>query len=293
MATPAHYPVARKMELKLTGAATDAIYVDQSLSLDNHRLYRQGRVYSVKIDINPENPRNIEVYCLPDTWYVRKAWLEAYMRFLEATKAERSLVGKGAISRWHDFRVKHGLVATPGVPTQRIHDGTGTDDDQVDGGGEYKFPHVAGNDGDASRGFKWLGISDVANFGIIKEYSDTGNTDADPANTVSGGYTLLVDETVEVADLASITTDGNQPPYDPLQFDHLFPFRKVAELSNAPTAATGRTSSGFFNAPAGLVLIRGAATNDQLYITFQSGDYKGVKAPSMTTSKEMTAWKNK
>lgn len=295
MAEKQHYPVQRKFDLKFDNTNTNLVQVDRILSMDNHRLYRQGRVYSCKIDLQTladASESDLRVYALADTWYVRKAWQEAKMQFDLATEDEISKIGKKNLARWRDFRTYIEDI-TSYSPTTQIYDNDEGATTQLDGDGSYLYPSLEGNDGDAERVFSWGGATDTTQFGILKEYSDTSNTSKTPENPAGGGYTLLGDK-VEEVDMNSLTIRGAQPPYDPDQFDHGSPFRLVARLNNttgAPDTAAVRTSTGFFNAPCGIVLIKGHIQNQNVFLTVQSGDYKGVKAPTMMTQQEVKLWK--
>ena len=75
-----YYPVQRTVNLATASQATLGICdVARQLSVVNHRLYRQGKTYQVKIDLENRADTNAgvktyEVWALADTWYVQKAW---------------------------------------------------------------------------------------------------------------------------------------------------------------------------------------------------------------------------
>jgi hypothetical protein len=190
MAEEQHYPVQRRFDLKLDTTNKNLIHADQILSQDNHRLYRQGRVYSVKIDLQPlaeGAETDLKVYALADTWYIRKAWQEAKMQFDMATHDEKVRIGSNNLARWRDFRV-HIEDVTVNTVQHIIYDAAQNSTNQVNGDGEYTYPSLEGNDGDASRVFSFGGATDATQFGMIKEYSDLGNTNRSPSNPTDGGY---------------------------------------------------------------------------------------------------------
>ena len=83
------YPVTRKMEIvEVSGQANVQLRVDRELSKMNRRLYREGRNYSVKLDLNPQqaSPGSfVEIFVLKDTWFIHKAWQKAFQEYLNAT----------------------------------------------------------------------------------------------------------------------------------------------------------------------------------------------------------------
>ena len=87
-----YYPVQRGMDLRSSATEVDYYVLDvaRNLSVANHRLYRQGKTYSVKVDVQPGEPVQYNVFALADTWYVQKAWQLARARYLENVSAARS-----------------------------------------------------------------------------------------------------------------------------------------------------------------------------------------------------------
>ena len=91
----------------------------------------------------------------------------------------------------------------------------------------------------------------------------------------------MADDDADMADF--LQTRGELPPYNAEGVGASAPWVEVAQLSAATTAQ--KLSTGFFDAPCGFVLIVPQfATSDELDTlswSVQSGDYKGVHAPSM------------
>ena len=85
-----YLPVQRKMYLSATSGATNLGIVDAGriLSTSNHRLYRYGKRYSMKIDINQQAltlpNAQLDVWALADSWAVQKAYEEANEAFDKA-----------------------------------------------------------------------------------------------------------------------------------------------------------------------------------------------------------------
>ena len=111
-----YYPVQRRIALDSLALNSDYYTCDvgRQLSVVNHRLYRQGKTYQVKIDMDPKEAgpnTQYAVFALVDTWYIQKAWQLARSVYLENTAAERGVMSEQQIARWEDFRVSSGLNA--------------------------------------------------------------------------------------------------------------------------------------------------------------------------------------
>ena len=81
-----YYPVQRTINLRSSATEVDYYVLDvgRNLSAMNHRLYRQGKTYSVKVDLDPGHAAaSYDVYALVDTWYVQKAWQLARATYLQ------------------------------------------------------------------------------------------------------------------------------------------------------------------------------------------------------------------
>ena len=129
-----YLPVQRKLQLGVSGApgTQDAEFdTGRLLSQTNHRLYRYGKRYTQKVDVDPSflTPGStIDVWALMDTWYIQKAFEEAKTVFHRAYTDERENLSKEAIARWQDFRITSGLTGTSalfpvvdGIPTSAIN----------------------------------------------------------------------------------------------------------------------------------------------------------------------------
>jgi hypothetical protein len=289
-----YYPVQRQVNLAATadpGSNPLVLDVARNLSVVNHRLYRQGKTYQVKIDLNNRGAAvaasQFDVFVLCDTWYVQKAWQLARARYLMNTSDERAVMSEQQVARWEDFRVSAGVSgAGTIVPYRYLPTLAGS----TDTSGEFELSQITMADGTTRRSFTWGNSPSASEFGILLEYDKSGGTDPSPA-TSSGpkAYTGTegdVNETTQ-DDLAE---HGDLPPYDNQNFNTRV-WVKVATLDNSDAAEPGvagghsRMSTGFFNAPCGLVVIKPSLANDsldgKLSMTVKAGDYKGVAAMNM------------
>ena len=286
MASKKHYPVQRKIRLgaALPSVATDSsVLVDREMSKVNHRLYRQSRYYTCKVDIDADLPNGtiVNVYALKDTWMNQKAYQFAHKVFLENSAQEMSQLRNGAKARWNDFRVASGTSLT-GPTLDAIGYEPGGGPVRITAG-EYVYSEVSDAAGTANT-FRWFGTG-ANTFNIIDEYDATGNSNAQPSTPVVGvAYDGLEDE-LDDSQMSHLADDGNNPPYDNSAIENTC-WIHVATLF-VDGDGGGRLSSGFFTAPCGLLTLTygGGATqtsvNEKISLEVKSGDYKGVHAPSM------------
>ena len=278
-----HYPVQRRMTLGValpsTPDTTFLIRTDKLLSVVNHRLYRQSRVYQVKVDIDVDLPdgSTVDVYALADTWYNMKAYQYAKKIFDENSLEERMQLGDSA-ARWNDFRVDDGENTQAELDPIQFVGSTGTRFLP----NEYVISEVSNVSGIAAT-FRWTG-SGTNTYNIIDEYDVTGNTDAAPSSVLSNvAYDGLQDE-LDDSQMDHISNDGNLPPYNRDSLENQC-WVKVGTLYIRGTG-TNKTTTGFFSAPCGLVRLTtsgGLEANnltESVHIEVKGGDYKGVHAPS-------------
>jgi hypothetical protein len=258
------------------------IRIDKALSARNHRLYRQSRNYTVKLDLDSNAPAgiSIDIFALGDSWMLQKAYQLAKQQFDENSAEEVKMLGKN-VARWNDFRVDHGL----GNAFQKdlVFQGTDiivpTNHKYVPD--EYVMTEVTDAAG-VSNTLRFVGTG-ANTYNIIDEYDKTGNTDQTPtfgqANVAYDG----LDDEHDTAQHAHISGDGNEPPYDARVISNSV-FYKVGTLTVNDTGRQ-RLSTGYFVAPAGLVVIKSTIplANDSTVLNMEvkSGDYKGVHATSM------------
>ena len=279
-----HYPVQRKMMLATALPAspdtTFLIRTDKLLSNVNHRLYRQSRVYNVKVDIDADLPdgATVKVYALADTWYNMKAYQLAKKTFDESSAEEREQLGTHN-ARWNDFRVDTG--ESDAVELQAKQIATGIADGRFIGG-EYEFTEVVDAAG-TSNTLRWAG-SGANTYNIIDEYDLTANTSSAPSAIISSvAYDGLSDE-LDDLQTAHLSNDGNRPPYDENTLENqCWVYIGTLYIRGS---GTNKLSTGFFNAPCGLVRLATSggleanSLSDNVCIEVKGGDYKGVHAPS-------------
>jgi hypothetical protein len=277
-----YYPVQRQINLRSSSTEVDYYVLDvgRNLSAMNHRLYRQGKTYSVKVDLDPGHvAATYDVYALVDTWYIQKAWQLARATYLQNMSEERGILTKGQVARWEDFRVDAGLSGHAGgelVPA-RFSNGLAS---AADTGGEFALTEMTLPDGSTTRTFTWSATAGTK-LGILEEYDKTGDTQTTPQNTGGGRAYDGVNPGVGQG-MDDLANRGNLPPYNGTNFNARV-WVKVGSLDAA--AAHGKLSTGYFNAPCGLIAVQpsvsSTAITGQLAVTAQAGDYKGVKAHSM------------
>lgn len=288
-----YYPCQKQIQLASAAQGTNHVVdVGRCLSRVNHRLYRQGKTYQVKIDIDnraaaASGPSQIEVYALADTWYVQKAWQLARATYERTMADERAVMSSQQIARWEDFRVSSGIASAVDVnPLQYASDLTGA----ANTAGETLDSEITAADGNA-RTFGWgLQGGGSSTYGILEQYNRTGTTDGAPSTVDVDKAYSDADEDVDEAAMDDLADRGNLPPYNPTDFSTNV-WVKVATLDNSesgisPGASGGhsRMSTGFFNAPCGLVVLKTNIAHTiagEVSLTAKKGDYKGVAAMNM------------
>jgi hypothetical protein len=214
-----------------------------------------------------------------DTWYIQKAWQLARAAYMRSTADERAVMSKQKLARWEDFRVDAGLsgsygVIVPGPFSSGLASTANT-------AGEFELSRITLADGTSQRTFTWAGTSGTA-LGMLDEYNKAGDTDTSPSTANSQNPYAGTDPGVHEAQMDDLAAHGNAPPYDAVNFSARV-WVRIGFLDAA--SVTGKLSTGYFNAPCGLVAIQPLAPNTeittQLSMTVQAGDYKGVKAMNM------------
>lgn len=268
------------------------------LSKLNHRLYRQGRQYTVKVDAHESSffgTETIGVWALMPTWYLRSAWRMAKKAYDDAMADELAVLNPENVARWRDFRIGSG-----------IETGTGTGVDMLDAGGALPFQYQITENGiaplavdfsvgeynlsyahnlDTGVNMKWwLSGGTSAFFGIFEEYAKSRNESASPETVIAEmPYEALKSEG-EPDDYQEVQANGNEPPYNALTFPNSV-WVKVGELSKD---SPQRTSTGYFTAPLGMIALvadeyngPAIAGSRNVSVEVKEGAYLGVHAPSM------------
>jgi hypothetical protein len=257
-------------------SSTLGLQVDQYLGQVNHRLYRQSRVYECKvsIDANVADGTTVDVYALADTWYLTGALKLAKSVWDQAVKDEME-ANDGRVARWSDFKVRTGIsFAADGFATQYT---AGALNEERFVSGEF-YDTIVSDASGVAHNFT-LGAGTASQYSIFEEYDRQSGTSSDPTSVGTGPYGGLLPN-LSAVNAASITDDGNLPPYDNTGYGDAI-WVKVGVLH----LATGRQrlSTGFFPAPLGKIILSGVGslTDADIEVEVKSGDYKGVHAPSM------------
>ena len=287
------YPIIKDYNIGIqTGPAPvgGIVQVDQHLSQLNRRLYRQGRCYSVKVDLQSGLADNTQytVYALANTWMLKKAWQAAFENYLNQTKEERATF-KGNLARWNDFRLNlTGSYSGAGSLVAALVDSSGAETPLIDG--EFLVSRIA-DDAGTTR-FYGLGASaSGTTFDILGEFDNLGRASREPSagtGTVAYGAT---DTDLQDAEITDVTDVGNSPPYAENDSHSANPWRKVGVLHS--DTGGQRLTTGYFDAPLGIVVIVGTAAHKivsagtELSVEVKAGDYKGVHSTAMFDRIEM------
>lgn len=276
--TKKRYPVQREGTLQLSAnAGSGLVHANRVLSRLNKRLYRQGRYYQMKIDIDlvPADVGTVQVFALRDTYGHQRAYQMGFDIYQKATADERSRLSKDQVARWQDFTVESGNSAGELLPA--VYDATGAQ--TLLTVGEFLDTQVEDSSGNTMQ-FTWGTDVPGSKYGLIAQYEKVANTDNDPS-TVAGASTPYDAQQADASDVEAdqLQNRGNAPPYEPNTFGDRWV--KVATLSRTP--GQQRLSTGFFTAPCGFAIVTGLnpAAQNPISIEFKAGDYKGVHAPSM------------
>jgi hypothetical protein len=229
----------------------------------------------------PTETQTVEVYALRDDWAVHKGIQMAYQQYLKNTHDERNVTSTTA--RWEDFRIDHG-VAVVNTLVPKLHDSAFASILQTEG--EFELSTVI-DSSNVEHTFTFGTAPSATEYGVLQEYDKAGNAPTTPDSTsgVPGGrvpYGELDSEINENTALA-LEGNGNAPPYDQTGVNADSPWVKIATLG-VGAAGAQRLSTGFFNAPCGLVVLvgNGASWNsDSMMFEVKAGQYKGVGGMSL------------
>ncbi len=268
---------------------TRFVSVARLLSQANHRLYRQGRMYMVRVGFHkPGEAAGATVSALPNTWMTRKAWVAGRKAYLKAMRNS----GVKKQGRWNDFQVNFDLDQYNGNGTNQTPFVTLSGASVT--GVDSRPSQVAGDSG-ASEGtaskvyqFHWSGDSTgndrdgaTGSFGLIAEYStqeDTDTDDPEDTGTTSPFVQLEQDEYMASANQELAIESGDAPPYDP---DLLENARSVDYVLKQAASDSIQPVTPWIAAPGGLLKITGygsdaLAADLDMYVEVMAGGYKGV-----------------
>ena len=265
------------------------VRTDMLASQMNQQLFRQGMVYDVKLDLEADSNQQVHVWALNPTWILKQSWILAKKMFDDNVKEEMALVPKSSRAKWADFRVEdclqgYGVVKPlvfeePGAATASMHDPITV------GRAEYGFSRVY-TDG-AAAGWNFGLNNGPACFDIFEEYRRNWQVLEDPAESTNDDvpYDVLADDAHDET-VQQLKENGNQPPYDDMSGGATYD-RKWIYIGTLSAQLSGaqRLTTGFFEAPLGLVALQGyngAGFGDaDLKLILKAGKYKGVSARRM------------
>lgn len=286
-----YYPVIRKFPIAgNTGATNTIIDIGKCLSKLNHRLYRQGRNYEVRVVVNDPSglPGKVDVYAIAESWMNMNAYKLAYKTYLDATKEERKLLGKQR-ARWEDFRVYHGLdtpVSRAEVNPMQLSNTLALAEFTA---GEFEYSEIETEGSGTNYRFSWgPAVTGVQNyFSIPGEYELQSNTDTTPTTVETDIPYGEVIDTHDADQYEILQENGNEPPYNANGGFAANPWNLVSTLvlqdQQGVTRQMSRSVTPYFCAPTGLIVLR---TNNQLAdgqitIEVRPGSYKGVSGDSL------------
>ena len=280
------YPVSRSSIYPIGAGATILIDTAKGLCAQNHRLYRQMKMYRVKVELvlgfpttNANLRQKVQLFTAPDTWYLKKS-----MELAFAAREEQLANSTRGRGRWDDFRVgwdstlKEGTIPIDGGTNQLTLD-------------EYQLSKAHDATDSTDHEFVLFGAArDATNnlYGVIEQYDQIGNTMTNqPLGAPSvDAYSQLHPDAglIEAAgDLRAL--QGDNPPYDADSFNGadargstMMPTLFANEINSSMRLSTT------FDAPLGLIkVVNGSVDTNggiatSVRVTVLPGNYKGVRA---------------
>ena len=283
------------------GIQTTIVDVGMNLSKINHRLYRQGMNYCVKLDFDTGQlsgeeqesmfgedadgnpiPAQYQVFTLAENWMTVTAWKKAFEAFLNNSAEEDE-----AKARWYDFRVNHGWTAggaAVGLPVQYTGQSLGL---SVLSEGEHELSQVTAEDG-TQYNFTFSNSTLPGQLNIINELDKQYVAKRSSGQQLADRAYSMLDEDVSEAQFDHLKNDGDTPPYDFFSLEQQHPWKLVAVID--PNGDVTKQTTGYFNAPCGFIAVVGYGVDGEKTDTLQSkvmrltakpGNYKGVHAEQM------------
>jgi hypothetical protein len=275
------YPVVRGSELGSTNenAAVRILDTPRNLSVLNRRLYRYGRCYSVKVEMDAGQTQTVEVYALRNDWAVHQSLKMAYDVYRHNTDDERKALSGNQLARWEDFRVDNGVGGATNPLLPVLHDALFADSIKTQG--TFDLSTVV-DTAQVERTFTW-GAAAATEYSILAEYDLKGNAQTSPESDTNDGPYANIKNELDQTMLKNLQEDGATPPYDPTGVNASSPWVRVATLA-VGAAGDQKLSTGYFDAPCGVVVCVGnndSWNSNALRFEVKAGEYKGVHAPSM------------
>lgn len=272
----------RGTELGVSGALVQQRILDVPavLSQTNRRLYRYARCYQVKLELKVTEPGAYEVYALRNDWAVHQSLRMAYDHYLKNTEGERKAMGKNMVARWEDFRIDDGVTGTTNSLQGKTHLFNGFTG-SLHAAGSFPLSTVTEDNG-TERTFTW-GVLTGNQYNVLTQYNKSANVQKTPEGDTNDGPYANLDGEIDTSTYQNLQEDGAEPPYNADGANENAPFVKIATIG-ANAAGAQKLSTGYFDAPCGLVVVVGPSADwpaAGLSFEVKAGDYKGVHAPSM------------
>lgn len=276
------------------------IDIPASLSVMNNRLYRQGKVYQAKLDLTPSLALNTSgitynVWVLANNWRTHGAWKLAKDKYDAKYEDEMEDFRESSHAKWRDFRVASGMIGIQELRPAFAEDNTApATSGQRLNGGSFPTSQVVDQDG-IPRGFSWAQAGTSVSYSLTAEYAKAGydiETATPSDSTVGEAYgNLFADDSAIEGNLfqtlgkfAPYQTDNGPPGSTPAP-GLLTCVGQLGAQLGPQGGVTQRLSTGYFDAPCGIVLIHAANSADNLpynvTMTVKEGAYKGVHALDM------------
>lgn len=310
--TPAH----RYLHYRLShnsGGSQDSHYFDlaKDLSILNRRLYKQGKVYSVKsiTAFNTSGTTSLKVCTAPDTWMTRSAWKRG--KRIHEAQFTRAIEASGGVMRmptFHDFKVylNSSMKGDADFYNNKVRDHNGNPASD----GEWVYADFE-TDMTGAKSFKvgllgdptdTTGNGNIDYVGLIQSYGEARRTvslnpgiDSDAENEeLNAVLSFANSEDVQDEVFENVLNDNDTAPYAGTGETALTGNRYPGASLNMPSSqlvrlmAVGGTSNPDveicrgFDAICGLIEIQTTSSisddNIDIIIELSEGEYKGVKA---------------
>ena len=285
-----YYPVQNRCYFQdQVSNSLKILEVPRALSALNRRLYRQNRVYSVKVDAVGPGNMLLDVYRLRNTFMLQRGYGLAMKEWNESYENAEDVTKESNIARWRDFRINPKTALADVESACITIKSTLTKPEMHPIVADEWLRAISYTTAGASRDFGLF--SDANTFGIIEEYDKQGKVQLDPSlATASAAYGDLKAD-LDDAEVVDLQASGNAPPYDADSStpDSVLEYVGTVYIDN--TTGSQKMSTGYFDAPLGLVFVSGQFGSSPYImessgsipekfcqITVQRGDYKGGKA---------------
>jgi hypothetical protein len=293
-----------------TSVSAMTVQVPDMLMRANRRQYQQARCYDLQVQIaetQSTTAKTYEIYTLSNAWWVKKSIEFAKAVYMNATNAERKLLGNRR-AKWNDFIIFAGESGTIANYSDLFQFSPATSGDDMTAAevtsdetlyeAQTKASEVEGDQdlgAEIEYGFS-LEATDVTgsvrSYNIFDQYMLT-RQHVTPADTRDSPYQDLLD--LDQSAMDNLKADGDNAPFDLDAFPSPWVLADSISADNGPPQ--GRFISKMISAPLGIVVIKKLtsgsteanwASTETMLITCKKGTYKGVHAPAYKATKLLT-----